>query len=294
MTLASMTGFARANGQDAAVAWTWEAKSVNGRGLEVRCRVPGGFDALEPIARALAAERMTRGNVTLNLQVTRHEGQGRLVVNRAVLDSLLALLDDLGATKNVAPPRLDGLLRLPGVVEAAEQEDEAARGAREQAMTATLAQALDGLVAARATEGARLGAILAGLLDEIAAHVQAAAAEAAAQPEALRARLRDQVAELLEARVGVPEERLAQEVALLVVKGDVREELDRLGAHMAETRSLLRVGAGVGRKLGFLAQELHREANTLTSKSTDARLTRHGLALKVAIDQLREQALNVE
>ncbi|MBM3583485.1 MAG: YicC family protein [Alphaproteobacteria bacterium] len=294
MTLASMTGFARATGQDAACAWTWEAKSVNGRALDVRCRVPAGFDPLESAARALTAERIGRGSVTLNLQVARHAGQGRLVVNRVVLDQVLALVSDLGAAATVAPPRLDGLLRLPGVVEAESDEDAATREAREAAMTATLRQALDGLVAARAAEGARLAVILGGLLDDIAGHVQVAAAEAAAQPEALRKRLRDLVAQLLEARAGVPEERLVQELALLVVKGDVREELDRLAAHVAECRALLAKGQGVGRKLGFLAQELHREANTLTSKSVDVALTRHGIALKVAIDQFREQALNVE
>lgn len=289
-----MTGFARAVGQDETCAWTWEARSVNGRALDVRCRVPPGYDALEAAARAMTADRLARGNVALNLQVTRHAGQGRLAVNRAVLDQVLALVGELGAGSTVAPPRLDGLLRLPGVVEAGEDQDEAVRAAREAAMTATLGQALDGLAAARAAEGARLAAILGGLLDDIAGHARAAGAEAAAQPEALRRRLHDQVAALLEARVGVPEERLAQEVALLIVKTDVREELDRLGAHVAECRALLAAGVGAGRKLGFLAQELHREANTLTSKSIDVALTRHGLALKVAIDQFREQALNVE
>ncbi len=294
MTLASMTGFARASGQDASLAWTWEAKSVNGRGLEVRCRLAPGFDALETVARGLAAERLARGTVALTLQVTRHAGQGRLAINRAMLDQVLAVLDDVGARDNVVEARLDGLLRLPGVVETVTDEAEDAREARERAIGATLAQALDGLAAARIAEGRRLGVTLGVLLDEIEAHARSAAAEAAAQPETRRARLRSQVAELLEARAGVAEDRLAQELALLAVKGDVREELDRLRAHVAETRALLGTGVAVGRKLGFLAQELHREANTLTSKSTDMALTRHGLALKVAIDQFREQALNIE
>ncbi len=294
MTLASMTGFARASGHDDGFAWTWEAKSVNGRGLDVRCRVPPGFDALEATARSLAADRLARGNVALTLQVTRQAGQTRLVINREVLDQILAALRAVAGRADIAPPRLDGLLRLPGVVETVEDEPEAAREARERAVAATLAATIDGLVAARAAEGARLAVVLGALVEEIEGHARAAGTEAAVQPETLRRRLRDQVAQLLEARVGIAEDRLAQEVALLVVKGDVREELDRLNAHLAELRSLLAAGGAVGRKLGFLAQELHREANTLTAKSTDVALTRHGLALKVAIDQLREQALNVE
>ncbi|MEX2648270.1 MAG: YicC/YloC family endoribonuclease [Alphaproteobacteria bacterium] len=294
MTLASMTGFARASGHDDVFTWTWEAKSVNGRGLEVRCRMPPGFDALEATARSLAAERLARGNVALSLQVTRQAGRTRLVINREVFDQVLAALGTVGDRADIAPPRLDGLLRLPGVVETVEDEAEAAREARERAVAATLAATIDGLVAARAAEGARLAVVLGALVEEIESHARAAGTESAVQPEALRRRLRDQVSQLLEARVGVAEDRLAQEVALLVVKSDVREELDRLNAHLAELRSLLAAGGAVGRTLGFLAQELHREANTLTAKSTDVALTRHGLALKVAIDQLREQALNVE
>jgi uncharacterized protein (TIGR00255 family) len=284
VALASMTGFARASGQDGAFAWTWEAKSVNGRSLEVRCRVPPGMDAVEASARLKAGEKFSRGSLTLGLHVTRQPGQGRLSINRDVLAQVMNALREIEAREDLAAARLDGLLRLPGVVELVDDETDADRERREQAVIATLVETIDILAQSRRSEGA----------DEIDAHAKAAATLAAAQPEALRRRLRDQVAQLVEARVGVPEERLAQEAALLATKADVREELDRLAVHVAEVRSLLKAGGPVGRKLSFLAQELHREANTLTAKSTDVELTRRGLDLKVAIDQFREQVQNVE
>ena len=289
-----MTGFARASGQDGAFAWTWEAKSVNGRSLEVRCRVPPGMDAVEASARLKAGERFARGSLTLGLHVTRQPGQGRLSINRQVLAQVMGAIRDIEAREDLAAARLDGLLRLPGVVELVDDESDADRERREQAIIATLVETIDLLGESRRGEGARLGATLETLVDEIESHTRAAAGLAAAQPEALRRRLREQVAQLLEARVGVPEERLAQEAAMLATKADVREELDRLALHVAEVRALLKAGGPVGRKLAFLAQELHREANTLTAKSTDVELTRRGLDLKVAIDQFREQVQNVE
>ena len=289
-----MTGFARGAGQDGAFAWTWESKSVNGRGLEVRCRVPPGMDGLESAARALAAERFARGNLTISLYLTRQPGQGRLAVNRPVLDQILAVLREVEGDSDVAPARLDGLLRLPGVVELIDEDTPEAKERREQAIAASLAETIAALAQARRAEGDRLHPVLAGLIGEIAGHAERAASLAAAQPAALKRRLADQLAQLLEARVGLPEERLAQEVALLVAKGDVREELDRLVSHIGEVRALLEAGGPIGRKLGFLCQELHREANTLTSKSTDVELTRCGLDLKVAIDQFREQTQNLE
>lgn len=294
MALASMTGFARASGQDGAFAWTWEAKSVNGRSLEVRCRVPPGMDAVEASARLKAGEKFQRGSLTLGLHVTRQQGQGRLAINRDVLAQVMSAIREIETHEDLAAPRLDGLLRLPGVVELVDDETDAVRERREQAVIATLIEAIDILSQSRLGEGARLGVVLGTLVDEIDAHARAAAALAAAQPEALRRRLREQVAQLLEARVGVPEERLAQEAAMLATKADVREEIDRLAVHVAEVRSLLEAGGPVGRKLSFLAQELHREANTMTAKSTDVELTRRGLDLKVAIDQFREQVQNVE
>jgi uncharacterized protein (TIGR00255 family) len=194
----------------------------------------------------------------------------------------------------VAPARLDGLLRLPGVVEALDEETDEVRDRRQAAMAGSLDEALEGLDRSRRREGDKLAAVIGGLVDGIERHAAAAGAAAAAQPEAIRRRLAEALAQALEARAGVAEERVAQEVAMILTRANVREELDRLAAHLAEVRALLDDKRPVGGKLGFLCQELHREANTLTAKSSDLALTRHGVDLKVAIDELREQVQNVE
>ena len=290
-----MTGFARQEGGDATLTWTWEVKSVNGRALDIRCRIATGYESLEPVVRATAPKHVTRGNLQINLSVSRAETQVRLKINRDVLDQLLAALRELEGEIEAAPPRLDGLLAIRGVVEALEEEEPAeARAAREAAMQDDLGRLLDALAANRRAEGDRLGGIVEDHLTTISALVAAAADCAAAQPEALRERLRSQLQELLEAAPALPEERLAQEAALLIGKADVREELDRLGAHVAAARDLLTAGGAVGRRLDFLCQELNREANTLCSKSPDVALTRIGLDLKSAIEQLREQVQNLE
>jgi len=290
-----MTGFARAAGTHGAFAWTWEAKCVNGRGLEVRTRLPPGHDALEPRLRALAAERFRRGNLNVALQLVRTGSAAEVRVNEEVLERLLALGRDLARRIGAAPPSVDGLLALRGVVDTVEPaEDEAERAAREAALLDGLAATLDRLAAARQEEGARLAVLLSEQCARLRALVAEARGLAAVRPEAIRDRLAQQVAELLEASAGVAPERLAQEVALLTVKADVREELDRLTAHLAQADDLLSAGGAVGRRLDFLAQELNREANTLCSKSADVALTRVGLEMKVTIDQFREQVQNVE
>lgn len=291
-----MTGFARAAASDEAFTWTWEARSVNGRSLDLRCRVPPGFDALEPAARAAAAKRFSRGNLNLTLGVERKSGAARIVVNRELLHQVLDLVKELQGRVDAAPPRLDGLLAVRGVIETAETEEEPeeARAAREAAMLATLDAALDQLRAARAAEGRALAKTMLAHLDEIEALTQQAAAQATAQPAALKARLEAQLAELLGSQPPLQPERLAQEVALLATRADVREELDRLDAHIRAARAMLNESGAVGRRLEFMAQEFNREANTLCSKSADIALTRTGLALKAAIDRLREQAANIE
>jgi len=291
-----MTGFARAEGRDADFHWIWEVKSVNGRSLDVRCRVPSGMDGLEPIARAAVAERLRRGNVTVALTLIRGAKPAKVRINREVLAQLIEVVKELESAVEAAPPRLDGLLAVRGVVDVIEEEDEdeAARQARLDRLAATLGEALEALRGMRAAEGARLAAVVRGHLDEIERLREAAAGCAAAQPDMLRERLRAQVAALLETVPALPEERLAQEAALLIAKGDVREELDRLAAHVAAARDLMAEPGAVGRKLDFLCQEFNREANTLCSKSTDVELTRIGLALKAAIEQLREQVQNIE
>jgi len=293
--VASMTGFARQEGGDGVIAWTWEIKSVNGKSLDLRCRLPAGYEALEPVARGTLPERCARGNLQINLSVNTSEQQPRMRVNQELLDQLLALAKSLGDKAGAAPPRLDGLLALRGVVEAVEEEEAPeARAAREAAMAADLGRALDALVAARRAEGKRLKGVVEGHLSSIADLVAKAKATAAAQPESLRERLKEQVEELLAASPALPEERLAQEAAILITKADVREELDRLEAHLSASGELLAEGGPVGRRLDFLCQEFHREANTLCAKASDVELTRIGLELKGVIDQLREQVQNIE
>lgn len=295
MSIASMTGFARAIGQDARVSWAIELKCVNGRALDVRCRLPPSFDALEPSLRAAAAAALSRGNLSVLVQLTPAGGTAPIRLNRPTLDALLALVHEIGPLEGVAPARLDGLLALKGVIESVEpEENEAAREARYAAMRGSFAEALKALVAARRAEGAALEKLLNGALDAIAGLVAHAETSAAPRTEAVRERLRAQVNALLEAGAPLPEERLAQEFALLVVKLDVREEIDRLNVHVEAARKLIVDGGPVGRRLDFLAQEFNREANTLCSKAGDPALTATGLELKAVIDQFREQVQNIE
>ncbi len=293
--VASMTGFARAEGEAEGLAWGWELKSVNGKSLDLRFRLPAGFDALELPLRALIAERLKRGSVSATLTVARTGAGAALQVNRAVLDQVLALARELGKKVKAAPPSIDGLLALRGVLESGEEiPDPATRERREAMLLAGCRKALDALGTMRRAEGARLGAVLSVRLKEIADLVAAAEGCSATQPDAIRARLKSLVEALKDAVPSIPEERLAQEAALLVARGDIREELDRLTAHIAAARELLAEGGAVGRRLDFLCQELNREANTLCSKSSDVELTRVGLELKAGIEQLREQVQNIE
>lgn len=298
MTVASMTGYARAEGRDAQGSWVWEGKSVNGRGLELRCKSAPGYDGLEVHAREAAAKRLKRGSVQLSLAVRAEADQSQVKVNEALLGQLIAICREWKEwNPDIQPARLDGLLAIKGVLEAAEGEvadADALRAAREEAMKASLEAMLDQLAAMRRVEGARIAAVLASQLDEIATLAARAGACAVLRPEAVRERLRAQVAQVLEAAPSLPEERIAQEVALIAVKADVREELDRLAAHVAAARDLLAQGGAIGRKLDFLAQEFNREANTLCSKSSDVELTRVGLDLKAVIDQFKEQVQNIE
>jgi uncharacterized protein (TIGR00255 family) len=291
----SMTGFARADGADDSHRWTWELKSVNARNLDLRFRLPPGHDHIEAKARSDIGARFARGNVSAHLSLGRAEQGVRMRVDRAALADMLALVDELGADAEVAPSGAAALLSLPGVLQPVEDDaGEEAREARANALIATLETALDGLAAARGGEGARLEAVVAGHLDEIEKLCQAAEDLAATQPEALRLRLTERLAELLDGDTRVADDRLAQEVALLAAKADVREELDRLAAHVEAARALLKSGGAVGRKLDFLCQEFNREANTLCSKSSDLELTRVGLDLKAAVERLREQIQNIE
>ena len=295
ITLRSMTGFAHSEGTAGSIAWAWELRSVNGRGLELRFRLPPGFDGLEPALRDTAAKILRRGNVTANLTV-RREDQPKLIPDPAALEQALSLALALAARiPGAPPPRAEALLALPGILRAAAAvEDDTAAGAQSDAIRQGFAAALAALSVARAGEGARLATILAAQLEEVAILRIRAAAEAADQPAAQRARMMETVRTLLAEIPALPEERIAQEVALLAARSDVREELDRLDAHLHAARSLLAEGEGVGRRLEFLVQEFNREANTLCSKSASVALTATGLKIKATIEQVREQVQNVE
>jgi uncharacterized protein (TIGR00255 family) len=293
MGVSSMTGFARAEGEAAGISWVWELKSVNARSLDLRLRLPPGYDALEAPLRSALGGRLRRGTISANLTVNRL-APPTVRINREILRRVLTLIGELADEVEAAPPRLDGLIGLRGVIETVEDEPDEVVEARRDLLVEAWGVALERLVTARRDEGARLGAVLSAQLTELAELVAAASASAAAQPEALRARLEQALAALGELAPGTPEERVAQELALLVSRGDIREELDRLRAHIAQAGELLQKGEGVGRQLDFLCQELNREANTLCSKSADIELTRIGLALKVAVEQFREQVQNLE
>ena len=296
--ISSMTGFARASGGGGAAAWSWEVRSVNGRALDVRCRLPQGLERLDPAVRSRVAARLRRGNVTVGLRLGQAPDAAAMRVNRGWLDELIALAADYRGREGLAPPRLDGLLALRGVIEPAgmpEDDADYADGTQhDRALLETLDAALAELVRERRAEGAQLAAALNDRIEEIAALTRRAEARAPARLEALGERLREQVAALIGAAAPVPEERLAAELAVLAVKVDVTEEIDRLKSHCTAAARHLREEGAVGRKLDFLAQEFNREANTLCSKSSDAALTEVGLALKAAIDRFREQAQNVE
>jgi uncharacterized protein (TIGR00255 family) len=295
MALSSMTGFARADGAHGCHRWTWELKSVNAKGLEIRLRLPPGWDAVEVPVRARAAEALTRGTVYATLTTSR-EGVAPVVrVNEPVLAAVLSAMHDIAGRIDAAPAQLDGILGFKGVIEVIDEvESEDERRAAEAAFVAGFGKALGGLAQMRRHEGAALSAILTQRLDAIAALTMRAEEAPGRRPEAIRERLREQVALLLDASDRFDADRLHQEAILIAAKVDVREELDRLTAHVAQGRRLLGEGGAVGRRLDFLAQELNREANTLCSKSNDVELTNIGLELKSVVEQFREQVQNLE
>jgi uncharacterized protein (TIGR00255 family) len=293
MTISGMTGFGRAEGAHGEWSWAVEARSVNGRNLEVRFRGPPGFDGLERAAREQAQARFQRGQLTVGVQAKRSEGAGAVRLNLEQLERYLAAGAPYVARGDVALPSLDGLLALKGIIESEDVvEDAVARAVLEAAMATSLGQALDDLLAARRQEGAALEGVLSGFLDRIADLVATAERQAGDQPAAIKDRFARRMAELL--GDAASEERIVQEAAAQATRADVREELDRLTGHVVAARQLLTGDGGVGRRLDFLTQEFMREANTLCSKSASAALTATGLDLKAVIDQFREQVQNVE
>jgi uncharacterized protein (TIGR00255 family) len=295
MSLASMTGFARAHGNAGAYAWAWEIKSVNSKSLDLRLRLPPGWDAVEAPVRASAQRSLARGAVTANLEVKREGAAPVVKVNEEILAAVLETMRSVASRVDAQAPSLDGILSLKGVIEVVDSEvSEDEKKKAEAAVAAGFDKVLADLVTARRTEGAALSRILTGHMEKIAALVAAAEASPARKPEAIRARLAEQVNALLDTGMKFDTDRLHQEAVLLAAKVDVREEIDRLQAHVAAARDLLNGGGAVGRRLDFLAQEFNRESNTLCAKANDASLSAIGLDLKATVDQFREQVQNLE
>lgn len=296
MALSSMTGFARASDDYEGWTWSWELKSVNAKGLDIRLRAPMGFDGLEPAARANLAKQFSRGNISAGLQLNKVGVGSGYRINEAHLHTLIEAARKLGdSVIDAAAPTIDGLLGLRGVIEAEEDDvDDDVRDALEAALLRSLGDAAKALQNARGEEGSRLEQVLFGFIDTIDDLQSQAAATAETQGAAIRKRLKEQVEALLSDVSGLDPARLEQEVALLMTKADIREELDRLGAHIASVRELMKSGGAIGRRLDFLCQELNREANTICSKAHETALTRIGLDMKATIEQFREQVQNIE
>ncbi len=295
MPLSSMTGFARAAGAHGAYRWAFELKTVNAKGLDLRLRVPPGYDRIEAEARARLGKALARGTCFATLNAQREGATGEVKINAAALAALARAAKEAAQGAGLAPPTIDGLLAVRGVVDVAEPgEDEQNLAAACEGALNSLDEAIAALVAMRRSEGAALAAFLEERLTAIAALAKAADENPGRRPEAIRERLAQSVAALLDSSRGFDENRLHQEAVLLAAKADIREELDRLTTHVAAARDLIRSGGPVGRRLDFLTQELGREANTLCAKSNDKELTAIGLDLRSQIEQLREQIQNVE
>jgi uncharacterized protein (TIGR00255 family) len=295
MSLKSMTGFARADGSRGATAWHWEVRAVNGRGLDIRLRLPPGLEGLEPRVRDAVGQRVVRGSLTITLNVQRSEALTEVRINEALLAEVLTALEAIRARLGGPPARAEALLGVRGVMELVERaESESEQIAKSQAMVKSLSEALDGVVSARLAEGRRLEAVIAGQLEAIERLVQRIEASPSRAPAAIRQRLKEQIQRILETGAGFDEGRLHQEAALLATRADVDEELKRLGGHILAARELLAAPQPAGRQLDFLAQEFNREANTLCAKAADGETAKAGLELKAVIDQMREQVQNIE
>jgi uncharacterized protein (TIGR00255 family) len=295
MALSSMTGFARSHGASGPYTFEWELKSVNAKGFDLRMRLPPGWDELEALAKKRAGELLSRGTVYANLTVKRTGAAQVIQINEDVLASIVRVAGELAARIDAVAPSIDGLLGIKGVIEVVEPEsNEDEDKAAKVAVAAALEQALNDLVQMRQREGATLGQILIQRMDEIEALAKKAEAAPGRKPEAVRARLAEQVAALLETSERFDADRLNQEALLIAAKADIREELDRIASHVSQAREMIGKGGPVGRRLDFLAQEFNREVNTCCSKSNDIELTNTGLEMKSVVEQFREQVQNLE
>ncbi|MBC7586098.1 YicC family protein [Tardiphaga sp. vice352] len=295
MALSSMTGFARSHGTSGPYAFEWELKSVNAKGFDLRMRLPPGWDEIETIARKRATELLSRGTVYANLTVKRGNALSTVRVNEDVLNSILRIAADLAGKIDAVAPSVDGLMAIKGVIEVVEPEaDEEEEKAAKIAVAASFEEALAALVAMRQREGATLGEILTQRMHEIETLANKAEAAPGRKPEAIRARLAEQIAALLETSDRFDSDRLNQEALMMAAKADIREELDRIASHISQAREMIGKGGAVGRRLDFLAQEFNREVNTCCSKSNDIELTNTGLEMKNVVEQFREQVQNLE
>ena len=295
MPLSSMTGFARASGEHQGLFWQWEIKSVNGKALDVRLRLPQGFEALETPVRAALANAFRRGNLQVSLSVSGQLARETVRLNQDILDRLVSAGEALRERIGGEALRADVLLSIKGVVEVTTvPEDEAQIERRHAAMLKSFAEALAALAVARREEGERLQTIITQQVNRIAELSEAARANPSRSAEAIRARLAEQVARILETGAALDPDRLHQEAVIADTRADIQEELDRLSSHVEAAHALLASSDAIGRKFDFLAQEFNREANTLCSKAADRSLTLIGLDLKTVIDQMREQVQNIE
>lgn len=294
MSIASMTGFARMTGTSGPYSFVIEAKSVNGRGLDIRLRMPSGWDALGEEARKRLGKVLARGQCQVGLTLTRSESAPRIRVNHDILAALVEAVERAPRSEAVGPASLDGLLAVRGVIDIAESDDESVTQALQTDLGKALDELAETLAAARRSEGTALAQVITAQLDAMERLVAAARDNPARMPEAIRARIAEQIARIMEAGTGFDADRLHQEAVLIATRADIQEEIDRLDAHIAAARALLAEGGAVGRRLDFLAQEFGREANTLCSKASDVTLSRIGLELKSVVDQFREQVQNVE
>ena len=295
MALSSMTGFARSHGASGPYTFEWELKSVNAKGFDLRLRLPPGWDDIEAPAKKRAGELLVRGTVYANLNVKRANAVAQVRINEDVLNAVVKVASSIAGKIDAVAPSVDGLLAIKGVIEVVEPESDAEEDkvARLAAMAA-FDEALESLVEMRHREGATLGQVLGTRVDEIEQLARRAEAAPGRKPEAIRARLAEQVAALLETSDRFDQDRLSQEALLIATKADIREELDRIASHVAQARDMLGKGGPVGRRLDFLAQEFNREVNTCCSKSNDVELTNTGLEMKNVVEQFREQVQNLE
>lgn len=295
MALSSMTGFARSHGASGPYTFEWELKSVNAKGFDLRLRLPPSWDEIEAPAKKRAGELLARGTVYANLNVKRANAVAQVRINEDVLSAVVKVASSVAGKIDAVAPSVDGLLAIKGVIELVEPEsDEEEDKAAKAAAMAAFEQALTNLVEMRRREGAALGQVLGARMDEIEKLAKRAEAAPGRKPEAIRARLAEQIAMLLETSDRFDQDRLTQEALLIATKADIREELDRIASHIAQTRDILGKGGPVGRRLDFLAQEFNREVNTCCSKSNDIELTNTGLEMKNVVEQFREQVQNLE